>query len=48
MKKVYEAPSAELFTFQTQDILAPSGGNPLIDGKENGGKTTEIGKIPLF
>ena len=48
MKKVYEAPSAELFNFLTQEILAPSGESPLINGKDDGVKTTEIGKIPLF
>ncbi len=48
MKKVYQAPNAETFRFDTVDVLAASGELPLVKDEDKGGSSTEIGQIPLF
>lgn len=48
MKKVYEAPNAEMILFLTQDVLTPSGDSPLVGDGDNGGSSVEIGTVPLF
>ena len=48
MKKIYETPKAENYIFTTQDVLAPSGENIIIDDNDKGGSKTEIGSVTIF
>jgi hypothetical protein len=48
MKKVYETPNADLIVFATQDVLAASGEDVIINDGDKGGNKTEIGNVPLF
>lgn len=48
MKKVYETPEAKLFVFHTQDVLAASGEDVILQDGDQGGSKSEIGNIPLF
>ena len=48
MKKIYETPEAQFYTFFTEDVLAAS--NPIVKDMDSdkGGNKTEIGIVPLW